>query len=178
MMSTSVYVFAHAKTKQLIVLGFVFISLGNYVRCALMKLLPGSSKVQKMRHFLLATTPILFQMLLFHMIFWMSCILSFDFGWFALQFKLGPFFFLFFKLHKSTELSWSTLPTALFWASFAALFVTGAWLELWCWLPEVFLPLVLSVLLSVANLHVLVKLDLVLLRPLLYGDAHLGLGPG
>ena len=39
--------------------------LGNYVPCALMKLLPGSSKGQKMRHFLLATTPILFQMLLF-----------------------------------------------------------------------------------------------------------------
>ena len=39
--------------------------LGNYVPCALMKLLPGSSKGQKMRHFLLATTPVLFQMLLF-----------------------------------------------------------------------------------------------------------------
>ena len=41
--------------------------LGNYVPCgALMRLLPGSSKGQKMRHFLLATTPLLFQMLLFH----------------------------------------------------------------------------------------------------------------
>ena len=39
--------------------------LGNYVPCALMKLLPGSSKGQKMRHFLMATTPLLFQMLLF-----------------------------------------------------------------------------------------------------------------
>ena len=39
--------------------------LGNYMPCMFTRLLPGSSKGQKMRHLLLATTPILHQMLQF-----------------------------------------------------------------------------------------------------------------